>query len=103
MDGDGAARAVLGFLVYRLSSIRTSTRIPERAQLTESQLSVGSARPDQGLFRKPVYAMPWSLHPVEDSASERGVGILKAEGKITEDAFAPIRDGLDMYLGGAWG
>lgn len=58
---------------------------------------------EQGMFRQPVYAMPWSLHTVEDPASEPDVGILKAEGKVTEEAFARIRDGLYTYLGGDLG
>jgi acyl-CoA synthetase (AMP-forming)/AMP-acid ligase II len=42
---------------------------------------------EQGMFRRPVYAMPWSLHTVEDPASDHGIAILRAEGEITEEAF----------------
>jgi hypothetical protein len=55
---------------------------------------------ETGMFRRPVYAMPWSLHTVEDPADENGVEIADAQGKVTEEAFTRIRDGLYEYLGG---
>lgn len=55
---------------------------------------------EQGMFRQPVYAMPWSLHTIADPASDGDIEIVAAEGKVTEEAFARIRDGLYEYLGG---
>jgi hypothetical protein len=52
------------------------------------------------MFKKTVYAMPWSLHTVEDPATDGRIGIKDTEGKITEEAFFRIRDGLYEYLGG---
>jgi hypothetical protein len=52
------------------------------------------------MFRKAVYTMPWSLHTVEDPPSDEGIEILAVEGKVTEEAFDRIRDGIYEYLDG---
>jgi len=63
---------------------------------------------ETGMFRNPVYTMPWSIHTVEDYENNDArdteatdeVQIIAAEGKVTEKTFARIRDGLYEYLGG---
>lgn len=55
---------------------------------------------ESGMFRHPVYAMPWSLHTVADPASDGAVQISSRDGTVTKEAFARIREGLFEYLGG---